>query len=152
MVRHQSSFRDKDLLLLTLPEKNNYKKIAIPLGIKVLGIYRHFVAIIVDFDTGIIEYYDPLGLTSKMYPNTPVWCRVCPSKKTLTLKQLLQHLKKTYKIKKVVNNSKIHQTDPVNCALFVFDRIYQRTTLHRGIGKANRHALSSNEANYIKKL
>nr|MCH9811319.1 hypothetical protein [bacterium] len=143
-VQSQRVYQSQKELLTRLPELEKEQDIlAIPIAIKAFSFFRHFVTIIVDKRAGIIEFYDPLGFSTSQYKNAILWGPKCPKKELLSLSTLLKAIQEKYGIEKVVENTTIHQKDPNQCALFVFDRIYKRGVLDMSFEEASKKPLCS---------
>ena len=144
LINKQKEYRVKEDLYQSLPPfQEKCQIIAIPLAVKVLGFYRHFVTIIIDKREGIIEFYDSIGFTISDYKNTILWAPNCKTKDALMLSELMSYAKSFYKIETIRENKVIHQKDFVRCALFVYDRIYKRAVKGFSFQKAGRHPLPS---------
>lgn len=124
-----SSYETKEDLLLLLPKREmDAEIIALPFAAcsPFLLYVRHFVTIIIDFRDSRIEFYDPLGYTSKQYGASTIWGPNCEKGSCLTVEELVSACQTFYGFDELVENGKFHQRDFNQCALFVFDRIYKR--------------------------
>ena len=142
LFQYQKVAYEVSSLLSQLPNPNTCKEryIAIPLAVKVLGIFKHWVLIIVDKQSDTLEFYDSLGLTLSDYNKTFLYSPKHGA--SLTLQALLNIVLELYGTKKteILENKKVHQKDSINCALFMLDRLYMRCVNELSFSKAQESA------------
>ena len=147
LLKVQENYKHKDELLDSLPKlSSNTEMVAIPIAIKAFGFFRHFVTIIIDTKTQVLEFYDPIGFSINQYRNAILWGTKCEKSNSLSLNELIDCIKEKYGICAVEENTHMHQTDVNQCALFVYDWLHKRCVRRFSIKEAEKKPLTSNQA------
>lgn len=147
LVNKQKTYTSRHDLLKMLPNLDaKVQIIAVPIAIKAFSFFRHFVTILIDRKSGLIEFYDPIGFTIFQYSKATLWGPLCEKSNLLSLSELIAYIKNKYQIEEIIENTEIHQKDFHQCALFVYDRIYKRGVKGYCFKKASKSPLNSNQA------